>query len=58
MKAIISNYKKNYIHYTNVQGAKMEYVIYIIAGLGAGIGTGFAGLSAADMISPDRKSDG
>ena len=27
-------------------------VIYIIAGLGAGIGTGLAGLSAAAVISP------
>ncbi len=28
------------------------YVIYIIAGLGAGVGTGLAGLSAAAIISP------
>ena len=27
-------------------------LIYIIAGLGAGIGTGLAGLSAAAVISP------
>ena len=27
-------------------------IIYIIAGLGAGIGTGLAGLSAAAVISP------
>lgn len=30
----------------------MAFVIYIIAGLGAGIGTGLAGLSAAAVISP------
>lgn len=30
----------------------MEYIIYIIAGLGAGIVTGLAGLSAASVISP------
>lgn len=30
----------------------MQYVIYIIAGLGAGIVTGLAGLSAASVISP------
>lgn len=30
----------------------MEYLIYIIAGLGAGIVTGLAGLSAASVISP------
>ena len=29
-----------------------EIFIYIIAGLGAGIGTGLAGLSAAAVISP------
>ena len=28
------------------------YFIYIVAGLGAGIGTGLAGLSAAAVISP------
>lgn len=28
------------------------YFIYIIAGMGAGIGTGLAGLSAAAVISP------
>ena len=27
-------------------------IVYIIAGLGAGIGTGLAGLSAAAVISP------
>lgn len=30
----------------------MEILIYIIAGLGAGLGTGFAGMSAAAVISP------
>lgn len=30
----------------------MAFVIYIIAGLGAGVGTGLAGLSAAAVISP------
>lgn len=30
----------------------MAYLVYIIAGLGAGIGTGLAGLSAAAVISP------
>ena len=30
----------------------MEYVIYITAGLGAGIVTGLAGLSAAVVITP------
>lgn len=29
-----------------------EIIIYIIAGLGAGVGTGLAGLSAAAIISP------
>ena len=28
------------------------YFIYIVAGMGAGIGTGLAGLSAAAVISP------
>ena len=30
----------------------LEFIVYIIAGLGAGIGTGLAGLSAAAVISP------
>ena len=30
----------------------LAYFVYIIAGLGAGIGTGLAGLSAAAVISP------
>ena len=30
----------------------LAYIVYIIAGLGAGIGTGLAGLSAAAIISP------
>ena len=30
----------------------MEWIVCIIAGLGAGLGTGFAGLSAAAVISP------
>ena len=30
----------------------MIYIIYIIAGLGAGIVTGLAGLSAAVVITP------
>lgn len=30
----------------------LNTIVYIIAGLGAGIGTGFAGLSAAAVISP------
>ena len=30
----------------------MEYVWYIIAALGAGIGTGLAGLSAATVMVP------
>ena len=29
-----------------------NFIIYLIAGLGAGIGTGLAGLSAAAVISP------
>ena len=29
----------------------LEFIVYIIAGLGAGIGTGLAGLSAAAVIS-------
>ena len=29
-----------------------EILIYLLAGLGAGIGTGLAGLSAAAVISP------
>lgn len=30
----------------------LSMIVYIIAGLGAGIGTGLAGLSAAAVISP------
>ena len=30
----------------------LSYLVYIIAGLGAGVGTGLAGLSAAAVISP------
>ena len=30
----------------------MEWMVYIIAGLGAGVVTGFAGLSAAVVITP------
>lgn len=30
----------------------MEWIIYIIAGLGAGVVTGLAGLSAAVIITP------
>ena len=30
----------------------LNFIVYIIAGLGAGIGTGLAGLSAAAVISP------
>ena len=30
----------------------LEFIVYIISGLGAGIGTGLAGLSAAAVISP------
>lgn len=30
----------------------LNFIIYLIAGLGAGIGTGLAGLSAAAVISP------
>ena len=30
----------------------MEYLIYIFAGLGAGVVTGLAGLSAAVIITP------
>ena len=30
----------------------LKLIVYIIAGLGAGIGTGLAGLSAAAVISP------
>lgn len=30
----------------------MEWIIYIIAGLGAGVVTGLAGLSAAVVITP------
>lgn len=30
----------------------MEWIVCIIAGLGAGLGTGFAGMSAAAVISP------
>lgn len=29
-----------------------EFIICFIAGIGAGLGTGFAGMSAADVISP------
>ena len=29
-----------------------ELIVCIIAGLGAGLGTGFAGMSAANVISP------
>ena len=30
----------------------LNFIVYLIAGLGAGIGTGLAGLSAAAVISP------
>lgn len=30
----------------------VKLLIYLIAGLGAGVGTGLAGLSAAAVISP------
>ena len=29
-----------------------EFIVCILAGLGAGLGTGFAGMSAAAVISP------
>lgn len=35
-----------------VEEGKMDILICIIAGLGAGLGTGFAGMSAAAVISP------
>lgn len=36
----------------------MEYLWYVIASIGAGVGTGLAGLSAATVMVPilDRKS--
>ena len=30
----------------------IELIVCIIAGFGAGVGTGFAGMSAANVISP------
>ena len=33
-------------------------LVTFFAGMGAGLGTGFAGMSAAAVISPSRRDDG
>ena len=33
----------------------IKFIVCFIAGIGAGLGTGFAGMSAAAVISPEKR---
>ena len=41
-----------FIHFAKVKIMTVEIIVCVLAGLGAGLGTGFAGMSAAAVIGP------